>query len=386
MDSDLTQDELLRYSRHLTLPEVGMSGQLRLKHSKVLCIGAGGLGSPVLMYLAAAGVGQIGLVEFDEVELTNLQRQIIHGQSDIGRPKGMSAQESIKEINPHCQVQWYNQSVNKDNILPLLQDYDLVIDGTDNFPTRYLVNDACVLAKKPNIYGSIFRFEGQVSVFAPELGGPCYRCLFPEPPPPGSVPNCAEGGVLGVLPGIIGSLQANEALKWILGKGDLLINRLWVFDALKGDFRTLKVRRDPSCPVCGDHPTQTELIEYSGYCSLPHHEKQESSDEDAISISVHDLKKKWDDHNTTVVLLDVREPFEIDICQINGSLKIPLGHLKEKLSELDPKKEYYVHCKSGKRSIEAVKILRDAGFETSYSVSGGILAWADEFDSSMMRY
>lgn len=378
-----------RYARHLILPEVGVEGQRRILRARVLCIGAGGLGSPVLMYLAAAGVGHIGLVEFDRVDESNLQRQIIHGQSDLGNFKGESARRKILEINPECEVEWINEPIHKGNALDIVGRYDLVIDGTDNFPTRFLVNDACVMTGRPNIYGSIFRFEGQASVFAPTMGGPCYRCLFPEPPPPGSVPSCAEGGVLGVLPGIIGSIQANEAIKLILGKGDLLVNRLLVFDAMAMEFRTLRVQRDPSCRICGDNPTQKELIEYTGYCSLPHL-PAEVSPEDELDpswvVSVHDLREQMRNEVAGVTVLDVRDPDEYEICHIEGSTLIPLGDLADRANSLDPEKTYLIHCKSGKRSAKAVALLREKGFGQVFSVAGGILAWAEEFDSSMARY
>lgn len=382
MGDSLNDFETRRYARHLTLPEVGEEGQKKLLCSKVLCIGAGGLGSPVLMYLAAAGVGKIGLVEFDRVDESNLQRQIIHGQSDIGTPKGESARNRIREINPQCQVHWYNESIHKGNVLELVKQYDLVIDGTDNFPTRYLVNDACVFAGKPSIYGSIFRWEGQASVFAPGLGGPCYRCLFPEPPPPGAVPSCAEGGVLGVLPGIVGSIQANEAIKCILGAGQLLINKLLVIDALQGEFRTLNVKRDPACRICSDKATQTELIEYTGYCSLPHHTEPSSP----ICTTIHRLKDLVENPVPDSVILDVREPSEHAICHIEAARLIPLGELASASSQLDPNLTYFVHCKSGARSLKAVTWMRENGFSKAFSVDGGILAWAREFDSSMTTY
>lgn len=386
---ELTADERRTYARHIILPEVGAEGQKKLLAARVLCIGAGGLGSPVLMYLAAAGVGHITLVEFDLVDESNLQRQIIHSHPDIGLPKGESARNTILSLNPRCHVEWINDSIHKNNILALVQNHDLVIDGTDNFPTRFLVNDACVFSGKPNIYGSIFRFEGQASVFAPTSGGPCYRCLFPEPPPPHSVPSCAEGGVLGVLPGIIGCIQATEAIKYLLGIGDLLINRLLVVDALTMQFRTLKIQRDPSCRICGDHPTQTGLIEYTGYCSLPHLPPPPSPEcqvpPDWV-ISVHQLHNalKSPDQNTTI--LDVRDPEEFEIAHIPGARLIPLASLTQHLPQLPANHTYLVHCKSGKRSAEAVQILRSAGFHSSFTVQGGILAWAKEFDSSMPAY
>lgn len=387
----LSAFEKRRYARHLILPEVGVEGQRSLLSARVLCIGAGGLGSPVLMYLAAAGVGHIGLVEFDRVDESNLQRQIIHGQSDVGQFKGESARRKILEINPECHVEWINESLHKGNALDLVRQYDLVIDGTDNFPTRFLVNDACVMAGKPNVYGSIFRFEGQASVFAPTMGGPCYRCLFPEPPPPGAVPSCAEGGVLGVLPGIIGSIQANEAIKLIIGKGEPLINRLLVMDSLGMEFRMLKIQRDPGCAMCGDHPTITELMEYTGYCSLPHHETDAVTDSSRegvspLEISLEALRDQVmaPDCNTTI--LDVREPGEHAICHIEGARLVPLGRLAEALDDMDPSARYLVHCKSGKRSMQAVELMRARGFIQAWSVRGGIIAWAEEFDSSMATY
>jgi len=389
MKKALSDSQKRRYARHIILPEVGVEGQKRLLASKVLCIGAGGLGSPVLMYLAAAGVGEIGIVEFDHVDETNLQRQIIHGNSYIGKPKGESAKARLKEINPECRVKWYDTTINKTNVMDLVGAYDVIVDGTDNFPTRYLVNDACVLSGKPNIYGSIFRFEGQASIFAPMLGGPCYRCLFPEPPPPGAVPSCEEGGVLGVLPGIIGSIQANETLKYLLNEGTLMLNKLLIFDAMRCDFRTINIRRDPNCAICGENPTQTDLVEYTGYCSLPHFSESPNEmdvEEGELSITVHEFKEIMDQNDPSLVVLDVREKQEYEICNIAGAHLIPLSNFRENSGHLKRDQTILVHCKSGKRSMEAVKQLRERGFRKSYSVEGGILAWAREFDSSIITY
>ena len=379
----LTNEEVARYSRHLIMPEVGMEGQLKLKAARALCIGAGGLGSPVLLYLAAAGVGTIGLVDFDEVDYSNLHRQIIHGTPDVGRSKLDSARSRLNALNPEVEVVTHEMALSSENALGLFADYDLVIDGTDNFPTRYLVNDACVIQGKPNIYGSIFRFEGQASVFA-ATDGPCYRCLYPEPPPPGLVPSCAEGGVLGILPGVIGTLQATEAIKVILGVGEPLIGRFLIFDALKMRFRELKLRKDPDCPVCGEHPTVTQLIDYEQFCGIAPGAAT-SSTEDEDEATVEELKTRLDRHEP-FLLLDVREPQEFEICRIPGSVLIPLGDLPSRLSELEGRDDMIVHCKSGVRSGKAVRLLREAGYSKARNLKGGILAWINRIDPTLPKY
>ena len=379
----LSNDEVARYSRHLILPEVGMEGQLKLKAARVLCIGAGGLGSPVALYLAAAGVGTLGVVDFDTVDFSNLQRQIIHGTPDVGRSKLESAKSRLNALNPEVDVVTHEMALSSQNALDLFADYDLVVDGTDNFPTRYLVNDACVISGKPNIYGSIFRFEGQMSVFAAP-GGPCYRCMFPDPPPPGLVPSCAEGGVLGILPGVVGTIQATEAVKTILGAGETLIGRFLLFDALKMRFRELKVRKDADCPVCGDHPTVTELIDYEQFCGIaPAVAVTEAPPAD--EATVEELKTRLD-RQDPFLLLDVREPREFEICRIPGSVLIPLNELPSRLSELEGRGEMIVHCRSGVRSGKAVRLLRESGFGGARNLTGGILAWIDRIDPSLPKY
>jgi sulfur-carrier protein adenylyltransferase/sulfurtransferase len=378
--ASLSNDEVLRYSRHLIMPEVGMEGQLKLKAAKVLCIGAGGLGSPLALYLGAAGVGTIGIVDFDVVDYTNLQRQIIHTTADVGRKKLDSAEDKLKAINPNVNVMRYETRLSSANALELFKDFDLIIDGTDNFPTRYLVNDACVLSGKPNVYGSIFRFEGQVSVFATEQG-PCYRCLYPEPPPPGLVPSCAEGGVLGILPGLVGVMQATEAIKLILGKGEPLIGRLLLVDALAMRFRELKLRKNPDCPACGTR-TIKELIDYNEFCGIRGEEKPVETQ--VPTISVEELKQRLDKGDDLFVL-DVREPHEYQICNINGYL-IPLNDLPKRVSELDSSREIVAHCRSGMRSAKAVEFLRQAGFTKVKNLTGGILAWAEKIDPKMPKY
>ncbi|BCS31634.1 molybdenum cofactor biosynthesis protein MoeB [Luteitalea sp. TBR-22] len=382
----LEQEEVARYSRHLILPEVGMEGQRKLKAASVLCVGAGGLGSPVLLYLAAAGIGRIGIVDFDVVDLSNLQRQVLHGTADIGRKKLDSARDAVKAINPHVQVDLHEVALSSQNALELFKPYDIIIDGTDNFPTRYLVNDACVLLGKPNAYGSIFRFEGQASVFATK-GGPCYRCLYPEPPPPGLVPSCAEGGVLGVLPGIIGVIQATEAIKVILGAGEPLIGRFLIYDALKMKFRELKLRRDPECPVCGDNPTVKALIDYEQFCGLkPAAGAPASAAPAAVpAIEVEELKRRID-AGDDILVLDVREPHEVDIVRIEGTTVIPLGELPRRLDELDRTKDLLVHCKVGGRSAKAVALLREQGFDRAVNVAGGILAWVERIEPHKPKY
>ncbi len=381
----LSNDEIARYSRHLIMPEVTLAGQKRLKAARVLCIGAGGLGSPIALYLAAAGVGRMGLVDFDVVDFSNLQRQILHSTEDVGRKKLNSARDRIKAVNPNVQVDLHDCLFTSENARQLVEPYDIVIDGTDNFPTRYLSNDICVFLKKPNVYGSIFRFEGQTTVFAPHLGGPCYRCMFPEPPPPGMVPSCAEGGVLGVLPGMIGVMQAIEAVKLIVGIGEPLIGRLIHFDALKMKFREFKLRRDPKCPVCSEHPTITELIDYDQFCGVPQAAAAEAAEEAVPEISVTELKARLDARED-LLLVDVREPYEYDIARIPGAKLIPLGELPSRMSELDSAQEIALHCKTGKRSAQALRTLREAGFSKLANVRGGIEAWANDIDPSVPKY
>lgn len=384
MTTALTNAEVARYSRHLIMPEVGMAGQLKLKAARVLCIGAGGLGSPVALYLTAAGVGTIGVVDFDTVDYSNLQRQIIHGTPDVGRPKLESATARMNALNPEVQVVKHEMALSSANAIPLFTDYDMVVDGTDNFPTRYLVNDACVLTGKPNVYGSISRFEGQVAVFAAE-NGPCYRCMFPEPPPPGLVPSCAEGGVLGILPGVVGTLQATEAIKLILGAGESLVGRFLLFDALKMRFRELKVRRDPECPVCGDHPTITAPIDYDQFCGITPAAPAAPVTAESGDVTVEQLKDRLDGQEA-FLLVDVREQREFEICRIPGSVLIPLGELPARLAELDGHDDVVVHCKSGARSAKAVALLRDRGYSQARNLRGGILAWIDRVDPTLPRY
>jgi adenylyltransferase/sulfurtransferase len=381
---ELNNDEIRRYSRHLILPEVGLSGQKKICSTSVLCIGAGGLGSPIAMYLAAAGIGKLGILDFDSVDYSNLQRQIIHATEDVGRPKTQSAKETINAINPNVEVVLHNARITSENALDLIRPYDIVVDGTDNFPTRYLTNDACVLLKKANVYGSIFRFEGQASVFAPHLGGPCYRCLYPEPPPPGMVPSCAEGGVLGVLPGIVGTIQATEILKLALGKGSSLIGRLLLFNALDMKFRELKLRRDPQCPICGENPTIKELIDYEMFCGITPEPVVPASNPD--EVSVQEMKRAIENPKIGIKVIDVREPDEYQIAHIDGVALFPLSTLRERFTELDPNQQYYIHCKSGVRSLRALQFLREQGFKYLKSVKGGISAWADEIDHSVPKY
>jgi sulfur-carrier protein adenylyltransferase/sulfurtransferase len=378
----LTKKEIERYSRHLIMPEVGMDGQLKLKQAKVLCIGTGGLGAPLGLYLAAAGVGRIGLVDFDKVDDSNLQRQILFSTKDVGRPKIEAAADRLRGLNPEIQIDTFDTMLSSQNALEILKDYDIVVDGTDNFPTRYLVNDACVLLKKPNVYGSIFRFEGQATIFG-YSEGPCYRCLYPEPPPPGLVPSCAEGGVLGVLPGIVGSIQAAETLKLIIGKGDSLVGRLLLFDALAMRFRELKLRKNPDCPICGMHPTITKLIDYAEFCGV-RGEEAPVPQTSVPEITPRELKARLD-RGDDLYILDVREPHEYQICNLGGHL-IPLGDLSKRASELDSSREIVAHCRSGKRSAEAVEFLQRAGFRKVLNLKGGILAWSDEVDPSVPKY
>jgi adenylyltransferase/sulfurtransferase len=382
----LTPGELLRYARHLVLPEFGLEGQRRLKAARVLCVGAGGLGSPVALYLAAAGVGTLGLVDFDVVEASNLQRQILHGTPDVGRPKVESARDRLFAINPEVIVELHHVRLTSANALDLVSRYDVIVDGADNFPTRYLVNDACVLAGKPDAYGAIFRFEGQASVFATK-DGPCYRCLFPEPPPPGEVPSCAEAGVLGVLPGLIGTIQATETIKLVAGIGEPLIGRLMVYDALRMSFDELKLRKDPDCPVCGTHPTVGALVDYDAFCGLapPAQEPRAVSADLDFNITVDDLKARID-RGDRPFLLDVREPFEHQIASIGGAVLIPMGELARRQQELDPDDEVVVYCHHGIRSANVTSFLRHHGFQKARNLQGGIERWATRVDPSMARY
>lgn len=377
----LTNEEVLRYSRHLIMPEVGMEGQLKLKAARVLCIGAGGLGSPLALYLAAAGVGTLGVVDFDVVDFTNLQRQIIHSTGDVGRKKLDSAEESIQGVNPFVEVRKFETVLTSENALSIFGDFDIIVDGTDNFPTRYLVNDACVLTGKPNVYGSIFRFEGQASVLATK-DGPCYRCWYPEPPPPGLVPSCAEGGVLGILPGLVGVIQATETVKLILGKGEPLIGRVLLVDALGMNFRQLRLRKNPDCPVCGTHPTITKLIDYQQFCGIRGEEGTVTTK--VPEIQPEELKQRLD-AGEDIFILDVREPHEYQICNLNGHL-IPLGDLPKRVHELDSSHEIVAHCRSGVRSGKAVDFLRQAGFRKVKNLAGGVLAWSDRVDPKMPKY
>jgi molybdopterin/thiamine biosynthesis adenylyltransferase/rhodanese-related sulfurtransferase len=382
--AELTVDEVRRYSRHLIIPDVGMTGQKRLKNAKVLCVGAGGLGSPALLYLAAAGVGTLGIVDFDVVDESNLQRQVIHGQSDIGRSKAESARDSIREINPYVNVIVHKERLDSDNAMQIFADYDLIVDGTDNFATRYLVNDACVLLGKPYVWGSIYRFDGQASVFWAEYG-PCYRCLYPEPPPPGMVPSCAEGGVLGVLCASIGSIQVNEAIKLIAGIGEPLAGRLMIYDALEMTYRSVKVRKDPECPVCGKNPTVTELIDYEEFCGAVSEEAQEAAA--GSTITARQLKD-MQDAGENIFLVDVREPNEYEIVSISGSVLIPKGEFLSgaALERLPQDKRVVLHCKSGARSAECLAIVKNAGFSDAVHVGGGVLSWVATIDPSLPSY
>ena len=381
---ELTTDDLSRYSRHLILPEVGMEGQQRLKAARVLCVGTGGLGSPLALYLTAAGIGTLGLVDFDVVDASNLQRQIIHSTKDIGRKKIDSAEEKLKALNPAINIVKHETMLTSANALDIIKDYDIVADGTDNFPTRYLVNDACVLLGKPNAYGSIFRFEGQASVFATEEG-PCYRCLYPEPPPPGLVPSCAEGGVLGILPGLVGVIQATEVIKLILGKGAPLIGRLLLVDALNMRFRELKLRKNPECPVCGTNPTVTKLIDYDHFCGIVPETPQEKNMKNGIpQISVKEFKARRDS-GEDIFLLDVREPYEYQIAQIGGTL-IPQNDVPNRLAEIPRDREIVVQCRSGARSQRIAELLKQSGYTQVVNLAGGILAWADEIDAKVQKY
>ncbi len=378
----LSNEEITRYSRHLILPEFGMAGQRRVKQGSVLLIGTGGLGSPLALYLAAAGVGHIGLVDFDVVDESNLQRQIVHGTSTIGVRKTESAKQRLHDLNPNVDVTTYETQITSENAFEIMRPYDVIVDGTDNFPTRYLTNDASVMLGKPNVYGSIFRFEGQATVFYPKEGGPCYRCLYPEPPPPGLVPSCAEGGVLGVLPGVIGTIQATEAVKLLAGIGDPLIGRLMLYDALSMRFRELKLRRNPNCPVCGEHPSVTELIDYDQFCGIV---PQPAQTDTSIEITPVEVAA-WLDRADPPFLLDVREPNEWEIGHLPGATRISVNELQGRLNELDTAREMVVYCRSGVRSGRAVDMLRGAGFRKVKNMTGGILRWADEVDPSIPKY
>jgi adenylyltransferase/sulfurtransferase len=384
-DSELSVDEVRRYSRHLIIPEIGMSGQKRLKNAKVLCVGAGGLGSPAMLYLAAAGVGTLGVIDFDVVEESNLQRQIIHGQSDIGRPKAESAADSIREVNPYVQVVLHEVHLDSDNAMEIFAQYDLIVDGTDNFATRYLVNDACVLLGKPYVWGSIYRFDGQASVFWAEHG-PCYRCLYPEPPPPGMVPSCAEGGVLGVLCASIGSIQVNEAIKVITGVGDSLVGRLMIYDALEMSYRTVTVRKDPECPVCGKNPTITQLIDYEAFCGTVSQDAQDAAA--GSTITAAELKAMLDQGDDKIFLVDVREPNEYEIVSIPGSVLIPKDQFLNgsALERLPQDRRIVLHCKSGARSAECLAVVKNAGFADAVHLGGGVLSWVSTVDPSLPVY
>ena len=389
--AELTVDEVRRYSRHLIIPDVGMSGQKRLKNAKVLVIGAGGLGSPALLYLAAAGVGTLGIAEFDEVDESNLQRQIIHGQSDIGRPKAESARDRIKEANPYVDVVIHGERLDNDNVMAVFEGYDLIVDGTDNFATRYMVNDAAYFLKIPYVWGSIYRFDGQASVFAPSMDAeaPCYRCLYPEPPPPGMVPSCAEGGVLGVLCASIGSIQVNEAIKLLTGIGDPLVGRLMIYDALEMEYRKLKVRKDPNCALCGDHPTVTGLIDYESFCGAISEDAADAAVGSTISVvQLEEMLKERSEGARDFVLVDVREPNEYEINQIPGSVLIPKGEFLNgnALGELPSDKQIVLHCKSGVRSAEALAVLKGAGYADAVHVGGGVVAWVNQIDPSQPSY
>jgi len=378
----LSKEEVLRYSRHLIMPEVGMDGQLKLRRARVLLIGTGGLGAPLGLYLAAAGVGHLGLVDFDVVDFTNLQRQVTFSTSDVGKPKIAAAKARLSGINPSIEIETFETRLTSANALELFRDFDIIVDGTDNFPTRYLVNDACVLLGKPNVYGSIFRFEGQATVFG-YPGGPCYRCLYPEPPPPGLVPSCAEGGVLGVLPGIVGAIQAMETIKLILGSGEPLVGRLLLFDALGMRFRELRLRKNPACPLCGEHRTITGLIDYEEFCGIRGEEAAPVTN-GIPEITAREMKARLD-RGDNLFILDVREPHEFQICNLQGHL-IPLGQLPQRVKELDSSREIVVHCRSGKRSAEAIMFLQQAGFRKLWNLKGGVLAWSDEVDPTMPKY
>ncbi len=380
-----SNDEIARYSRHLIMPEVTLEGQKRLKAASVLCIGTGGLGSPIALYLAAAGIGRLGLVDYDVVDFSNLQRQILHTTKDVGRKKLNSARDRVREINPNVQIELHDCLFTSENARKIAEKYDILIDGTDNFPTRYLSNDVCVFLKKPNVYGSIFRFDGQTTVFAPHLGGPCYRCMFPEPPPPGEVPTCAEGGVLGVLPGVVGVIQAIEAIKLIMGIGKPLIGRLVHFDALSMQFKEYKLRKDPKCPVCGPAPSITELIDYEQFCGIPQARARDAALAALPGITVEELKAKRD-KDDAFVLVDVREPYELDVCRLDRTIHIPPSEFNARISELDSKDEIVLLCKNGGRSGAALRTLMDAGFAKVANVVGGLDAWSERIDPTFPKY
>jgi len=385
MSDILSPEELARFNRHIILPQVGLEGQEKLKQAKVLCIGTGGLGSPISLYLSAAGVGTIGLVDFDVVDESNLQRQIVHFTADVGRPKVESARDKLLGINPYLNVNLHGDGIRRDNVRDIVRDYDIVVDGTDNFPTRYLVNDACVLENKPLIYASIFQFEGQATVFHYK-DGPCYRCLYPEPPPPGLVPSCAEGGVLGVLPGVIGLIQATETIKIILNQGSTLTGRLLLYDAMDMKFREVKLRRDPTCPACGEHPTIHEVVEYEQFCGLPPTEAKEEEEiltEDDITPA---QLKQMRDENPGLYVLDVREPHEVAICRIEGTWEIPLGQLPQRFAEVPKDQDVVVHCKLGGRSTQAMEFLKSQGYTNVKNLAGGIIRWIDDVDDSLNKY
>jgi sulfur-carrier protein adenylyltransferase/sulfurtransferase len=382
--AELTVNEVKRYSRHLIIPDVGMTGQKRLKNAKVLCVGAGGLGSPALLYLAAAGVGTLGVIDFDVVDESNLQRQIIHGQSDIGRPKAVSARDSIKEVNPYIDVIVHEEALTTDNVMEIFSGYDLIVDGTDNFATRYMVNDACVLLHKPYVWGSIYRFDGQASVFWADYG-PCYRCLYPEPPPPGMVPSCAEGGVLGVLCASIGSIQVNEAIKLLIGIGEPLVGRLMIYDALEMTYRSLNIKKDPDCPICGENPTITELIDYDAFCGVISADAQEAAS--GSTITAAELKAMLDDDDK-IYLIDVREPNEYEIVNIPGAVLIPKDQFLNgsALEKLPQDRRIVLHCKSGARSAEVLAVVKNAGFSDAVHLGGGVLSWVSNVDPSLPVY
>ena len=380
---DLSRDAIRRYARHIMLPEVGLEGQKKICSASVLCIGAGGLGSPIAMYLAAAGIGKLGILDFDAVDESNLQRQLLHGTEDVGRPKTDSARDTIHSLNPLVEVVLHRERITSANALDLIRPYDIVVDGTDNFPTRYLTNDACVLLKKPNVFGAIFKFEGQSSVFAPHLGGPCYRCLYPEPPPPGTVPSCGEAGVLGVLPGVIGCIQATEILKLAAGIGTSLLGRMLVYDALEMKFRELRLRRDPQCPLCGEQPTITKLIDYEQFCGVK--PKSEKPTMHPDEVSVQDMKQALENESLCIKVVDIREPNEYAAAHIQGAMFIPMSEMQLRLDELDPGQAYYFYCRSGVRTLKLVQFLKQNGFKNVKSVAGGIHAWADEFDPAMPK-
>ena len=382
---DLSNQEITRYSRHLIMPEVGLEGQKKLKDSRVLCIGAGGLGSPLALYLAAAGVGTLGMLDFDVVDFSNLQRQVLHSEKTVGEPKVESARNRLLELNSDVNVVTYNERLSSANAMDIMGDYDVVVDGTDNFATRYLTNDACVFLGIPNVYGSIFRFEGQVSVFDARRG-PCYRCLYPEPPPPGLVPSCAEGGVLGILPGVVGTMQASEVVKLVIGEGNPLIGRLLFLDVLEMEPRILKLRKDPECPVCGENPSVTELVDYEAFCGIGRGEQEAQEEKPKIEEITVEEFSAIRESDSGVVLVDVREPHEYDICSIEGSKLIPLGELKDRTGELDPEDDIVVHCHHGRRSMRAATFLAEQGFGKVKNLKGGIDEWAEKLDSEMARY